>query len=426
MNTSNAKSEKRSWHSSPWFVSILLSFIAALFYSDRTAFTTLFPLLRNDLGFTDLGLAAINTFYLWSFALASPLAGTLGDRFPRRSLILVSIFFWSVITIVSSLVTSSTQLLALRILLGLTECLFVPNAVALLGEYHPVRSRALAMGLFVSGINLGLVAGGTFAGGIGESFGWRSAILILGFTGLPVLGISYAFFKGKPQQSQQSLPPETHAAPIWCSLGEVIQIPSFWTLTLGGIFLNLGSWIFLNWLPLYFQETHRMGLAASGFSANAYTTLGAVLGMMVGGYLSDFVTKHGLHHRLLQEALWIGVCLPFPLLFISQSRLFLIFLSIFAFTLFRSMGAANATPLYCEVLSRKTWASAFGFVNMINSIAAGVGVVAAGYFKQHFGLNLVFAAVSGITLMAVIVLLVGYISYIKSDLERQGHFVPSG
>ena len=168
-----------------------------------------------------------------------------------------------------------------------------------------------------------------------------------------------------------------------------------------------------------------MGLAASGFSANAYTTLGAVLGMMVGGYLSDWVTKHGLHHRLLQEVLWIGVCFPFPLFFVFPNHLFLIFLSIFSFTLFRSMGAANATPLYCEVLARNTWSSAFGFVNMVNSIAAGIGVVMAGYFKQYFGLNLIFAAVSGIMLMAVIVLLVGYVSYIRTDLERQGHVIQS-
>jgi len=372
-----------------------------------------------------MGLAAINTFYLWSFALASPLAGFLGDRLSRRRLILASIFFWSVITMVSSVVTSSTQLLALRILLGLTECLFVPNAVALLGEYHPVRSRALAMGLFVSGINLGLVAGGTIAGGLGESYGWRSAILALGFTGLPVLGISYALLKGKLHPTEQKRLPGSHATPIWSSLGEVMKIPSFWVLTLGGIFLNFGSWIFLNWLPLYFQETYRMGLAASGFSANAYTTLGAVLGMMVGGYLSDWVTKHGLHLRLLQEVLWIGVCCPFPLFFVFSSRLYLIFLSIFAFTLFRSMGAANATPLYCEVLARNTWSSAFGFVNMVNSIAAGIGVVMAGYLKQYFGLNLIFAAVSGIMLMAVIVLFVGYVTYIKSDLERQGHVIQS-
>ena len=322
--------------------------------------------------------------------------------------------------------TSSTELLALRILLGLTECFFVPNAVALLGEYHPVRSRALAMGLFVSGINLGLVAGGTLAGGIGESYSWRSAILALGFTGLPVLGISYALLKGKLYHTEQVLLPDSQVTPVWSSLGEVMKIPSFWVLTLGGIFLNFGSWIFLNWLPVYFQETYRMGLAASGFSANAYTTLGAVLGMMVGGYLSDWATKHGLHHRLLQEALWIGVCFPFPLFFVFPNHLFLIFLSIFAFTLFRSMGAANSTPLYCEVLARNTWSTAFGFVNMVNSIAAGAGVVVAGYFKQYFGLNLVFAAVSGVMLMAVIVLFVGYGTYIKADLERQGHAIPSG
>ena len=423
MNTADAKPKTGSWHLSPWSVSILLSFIAALFYSDRSAFTTLFPLLRNDLGFTDMGLAAIHSFYLCSFALASPLAGYLGDRFPLRNLILVSMLFWSAITMASSLVTSRPQLLALRILLGLSECLFVPNAVALLGECHPVQSRALAMGLFVSGINVGLVAGGTLAGSIGESYGWRSAILALGFTAIPVLGISYALLMKKVHQEEQEPSPDSNTLSIWSGLAEVMKIPSFWVLTLGGIFLNFGSWIFLNWLPLFFQETYHLGLAASGFSANAYATLGAVLGMMAGGYLSDWVTKHGLHHRLLQEVLWIGVCLPFPLFFAFPSHLFLILLSIFAFTLFRSMGTANATPLYCEVLRRNTWASAFGFVNMVNSIAAGIGVVMAGYFKQYFGLNLVFAAVSGIMLMTVIVLLVGYFSYIRTDLDRQGHVI---
>ena len=90
------------------------------------------------------------------------------------------------------------------------------------------------------------------------------------------------------------------------------------------------------------------------------------------------------------------------------------------------MGAANSTPLYCEVLARNTWSTAFGFVNMVNSIAAGAGAVLAGYFKQYFGLNLVFAAVSGVMLMAVIVLFVGYGTYIKANLERQGHVIPSG
>jgi hypothetical protein len=35
----------------------------------------------------------------------------------------------------------------------------------------------------------------------------------------------------------------------------------------------------------------------------------------------------------------------------------------------------------------------------------------------------IFAAVSGIILMTVIVLLVGYFSYIRTDLERQGHVI---
>ena len=136
-----------------WVLTIFLFLIATLFYSDRTAFATLFPLLRGDLGFSELGLGAISAFYLWSFALASPFAGYLGDRISRHALVIFSILCWSVITFLSSFVTSANQLLALRIALGATECVFVPNAIALLGEYHSARSRGTAMGVF-AGVSL--------------------------------------------------------------------------------------------------------------------------------------------------------------------------------------------------------------------------------------------------------------------------------
>ena len=57
---------------------------------------------------------------------------------------------------------------------------------------------------------------------------------------------------------------------------------------------------------------------------------------------------------------------------------------------------------------------------MVNSIAAGGGVVLAGFLKKYMGLKGVFAGVSLTILVAALILVYGYVRYIKRDLARVG------
>lgn len=73
--------------SSKWrMVAVLLS-IAGLNYADRTAISSVFPLIRRDLGMSDVALAATGSLFLWSYAIGSPFAGYLADRLSRSRLI---------------------------------------------------------------------------------------------------------------------------------------------------------------------------------------------------------------------------------------------------------------------------------------------------------------------------------------------------
>lgn len=67
-----------------WFVAAMLFSAAALNYGDRTAMTAVFPLLRRDLGMSDLLLGATGTVFLWSYAIVSPFAGFLGTGYRAR------------------------------------------------------------------------------------------------------------------------------------------------------------------------------------------------------------------------------------------------------------------------------------------------------------------------------------------------------
>ena len=63
-----------------WYVMALLFAAAGLNYADRTAITAVFPLLRRDLGMSDLALGATGTVFLWTYAAVSPFAGLPGRQ----------------------------------------------------------------------------------------------------------------------------------------------------------------------------------------------------------------------------------------------------------------------------------------------------------------------------------------------------------
>jgi len=125
----------------------VLSVVGMINYGVRTSITAVYPLLKTDLGFTDVGLGALGSFFLWSYALASPFAGHLGDRLDRGRIVLWSLMGWSLVTAASGLVTARWELLAMRVLLGLVESLFLPAAMALVAEYHPAKTVGTAMGI---------------------------------------------------------------------------------------------------------------------------------------------------------------------------------------------------------------------------------------------------------------------------------------
>src|SRR6476646_5287829 len=119
-----------------WYVMALLFVAAGLNYADRTAITAVFPLLRRDLGMSDIGLGATGTVFLWTYAAVSPFAGYLGDRVSRARLLTFSLGAWSIVMACSALAASATQLLIMRAVLGIAEAAYIPAATALIAEHH--------------------------------------------------------------------------------------------------------------------------------------------------------------------------------------------------------------------------------------------------------------------------------------------------
>ena len=146
-----------------WRVVWFLTLASALNFGDRSAMSAVLAAVRADFGSTDVLLGLLNSVFLWSYALGSPLAGSLGDRFSRTRLVAGSLFAWSAVTALMGLATGYAMLLTLRIGLGLAECLFLPAAIALIATHHETDTRARAMSFIQIGANAGIILGGSAA-----------------------------------------------------------------------------------------------------------------------------------------------------------------------------------------------------------------------------------------------------------------------
>ena len=107
-------------------------------YCDRQAVFAMFPALRADLAMDDAQLGLVGAVFLWVYAVGCPVAGALGDRMSKRTLVVASLVVWSVVTWLTGLVRSGGEMLWARGAMGLSESLFMPTAIALTAS---VRSR---------------------------------------------------------------------------------------------------------------------------------------------------------------------------------------------------------------------------------------------------------------------------------------------
>jgi predicted MFS family arabinose efflux permease len=277
----------------------------------------------------------------------------------------------------------------------------------------------MAMALHLAGFYCGVVFGGTVAGYLGDSYGWRPSLLVLGCVGL-LLGLlcKLAVF-GLPSSSGTEPVPEMQAMQsLRRSFSNLVRTASYWVLLLEAMLLAIGTWIFSNWLPLYFSEVFKMSLSGAGFAGTFPVQAGAMIGILAGGYFSDRVAKKDVSRRMLLHGLCYLVAAPLLLAFVGSRSYGVIVAAVFGYSLLRAVGGANANPLLCDLLPKNSWSTAVGLMNTANCFAGGVGILVAGYLKRDFGLGGIFAGTSGIVVVAGMLLLLGYFLFVRADLEK--------
>lgn len=140
---------------------------------DTTVANVALPRIQGSLAATQEQMSWVLTSYIVAAAVMIPLSGWLSDQIGRKKVLLVSIFGFTLASVLCGLAQSLPQLVLFRFLQGLSGAALVPMSQATLLDINPPERHARAMTLWVMGVTLGPIVGPALGGWLTENYSWR-------------------------------------------------------------------------------------------------------------------------------------------------------------------------------------------------------------------------------------------------------------
>lgn len=394
----------------------MLWFVCFFNYADRQAIFSVFPLLKQEMGLSDIQLGIVGAAFMWVYAGFGAIAGIVGDKLPRKTLIIGGLIFWSLVTIGTALSTDYIHLVICRALEGFGEAFYFPASMSLLSDYHSKETRSKAMSFHQSSVYAGTIAGGTVAGFMGQYYGWQTSFYLFGGLGV-LLGVVLLGFLKEPVRGQAEAHGEVEDGShvlldlkqgnILDTIKQVFSQPMVWILVAVFVGANFVASIFLTWMPSFLYNKFNMSLSMAGLNATFYLQMASVLGVISGGFLADRLVKTYRGGRMMTQS--IGLLMGVPFIFLAgwTFSIPILILGLIGFGYFKGLYDANIWASLHDVVKPKNRATAVGFMNSIGWFGGGIAPIAIAYASTKYGMSASISATSALYLVFGLLLIFG-------------------
>lgn len=415
-----------------WLMIGLLFLATVINYIDRQTVSVLKTAISEDLHLSNADYAGIQNSFLVLYAVSQMVSGRLYDRIGTRLGFTFSIIVWSAGALLHALARSASEFRIYRGVLGFGEAGNWPGAAKLVGEWFPVSERALGMGIFNAGAALGGAVSPPIIAWLALAYGWRATFVVtglLGFAWLLLWIVLYRVPDAHPwitdaerayilaDRARDSVPESTWR-PGWLTL---LTYRQTWAVVVGRFITDPIWWLYIFWLPSYFQEGRGFSLQQIGLSA-WLPFLCAGIGAIAGGWASGFLIQRGWTvDRARKTVMAIGALLtPAGILAVRAespySALMLMGLVLFGFQVWIN----NLQTLPSDFFPKSAVASVFGLGGTAAAIASVLYNWGTGRIVDVAGYTPVFvvAGILGPLGLAATLLLAGRITPLKPSELR--------
>lgn len=387
----------------PWIVVGLLWVVAFLNYMDRQMLSTMRVPMMGDIAELEsaTNFGRLMAVFLWIYGLMSPVSGIIADRISRKWLIVFSLGVWSSVTCLMGFATSFDQLYVLRGIMGVSEALYLPAALAMIADFHRDKTRSLAVGIHMTGLYAGQAIGG-FGATIAVALSWHTTFWLFGLVGV-IYSFLLAFTLKDIKRTPEPNPKKGNALPVGKSLAMLFTNISFWIILCYFCIPGIPGWATKNWLPTLFSESLGIGMEVAGPVATISIAVSSLIGVLSGGFLSDRWVMRNVRGRVYTGAIGLVLIIP-SLLFIGYgTTLSTAILGAALFGIGFGMFDANNMPILCQFVPSRQRATAYGIMNMCGVCAGAVITAILGKSTDSGHLGRDFALMAVLVLAMVIV-----------------------
>ena len=232
---------------------------------------------------------------------------------------------WTIGHVAHIFFTSTAGMRLARIPLAIGEAGTFPAAIAATNEWFPKKERALAIGIFNAGSNVGAILTPLVVPIIAVTLGWRWAFILTGLLTVVWLAAWLGFYR-RPREKKglsaeelawiETDPVEEQRPVRWATLFRHRQT---WAYMSGRFLIDPVWWTFLFWLPDFFNKQYGVKMLDFGPPLIAVYLL-ADVGSVAGGWASSrFMGRGWSVNRARKSAMFLAALCAVPIAFATHA-----------------------------------------------------------------------------------------------------------
>ena len=337
-----AKPEVRNGHAAGAVTAlVLLTAMNFVNYLDRYILPAVQEQVKGEFHLNDQQIGSLTFYFFVAYVCASPITGWLGDRFPRKPMIVIVALLIAAMNFLTASVHGFWELNVRHMMLGVGEACFGIFAPALIADYFAEDKRNGALTVFNVAIPVGSALGFLAGGNIAQTHGWRMAFIASAVPGA-VIALLILFFMREPKRTAEQEKASVEKGTVL----SLVKNKAYLCAILGyaAVTFALGGISF--WMPAFLERFDGRAIGAAGTIMGGITVVCGLGGTIVGGVVAQKWSKTTGKALYLVPALSAGLALPPAVVaFFGPKSLTLPALGVAVFLIFLGTGPVNAATL---------------------------------------------------------------------------------
>lgn len=389
-----------------WAIVALLFFATTVNYFDRFLMGILAPYLDEEIGWTELQYGYVVSAFQFAYAAGTLLMGFVIDKMGTRWGLGLSVFFWSLASMLHGAVRSWIGFAMARIGLGLSEAGNFPASIKTVAEWFPKKERALATGLFNGGSNVGAIMAPLLIPLIIASFGsWRWVFILSGFLGFFWLIFWFILYRA-PDKSRFVNKSELE----YINAGEnsiegekiswlnLLKYRQTWAVVSGKLFTDPVWYFYLFWGAKFLHAKFGIDLKEMALPLVTIYVV-ADFGGIAGGAISSHLIKKGRTVNFSRKATMLGsAILVLPLISVPYQAGIVPSVALIAIAAAaHTSWSANIFTVVSDLFPKQVVGTITGFATTMSTIGGMITALLIGFALNESGTegyNIAFAVAS--------------------------------